>query len=91
VRALPRWVYSGAVLGVQGGTREVVRKLDKVRRAGVSVSALWIQDWVGQRVTSFGKQLWWNWEVDESFYPGWDSLLANWSADGIKTMVYVNP
>ena len=91
MRRLPNWVQQGAVLGVQGGTAEVQRKLERVRAAGVPVAALWIQDWVGTRVTSFGKQLWWNWEVDSTYYPDWAATVANWSAEGIYTLVYVNP
>ncbi len=37
------------------------------------VAAVWLQDWVGQRTTSFGKQLWWNWILDREHYPEWEA------------------
>ena len=36
----------------------------------VPVSALWIQDWAGELVTSFGSRLFWNWQWDSQRYPG---------------------
>jgi alpha-glucosidase len=46
---------------------------------------------VGQRVTSFGKQLWWNWELDTERYPEWPELVGSLEAQGIRVMTYVNP
>jgi len=46
---------------------------------------------VGQRQTSFGSQLWWNWELDRDHYPGWDDLRAYLASEGVRLMSYVNP
>ena len=37
------------------------------------------------------KGLWWNWEVDDDNYPGWDSLCHNLSQAGTKMLTYINP
>lgn len=50
-----------------------------------------MQDWVGQRKTVIGSQLWWNWEVDSSRYSGWQQLIQDLKAKHIKVMTYCNP
>lgn len=49
------------------------------------------QDWVGQRETLIGSQLWWNWEVDSARYWGWQNLIKDLSAQRIRVMTYCNP
>ena len=34
------------------------------------VTGLWIQDWAGKIVTSFGQRVFWNWEWNPDRYPG---------------------
>lgn len=46
---------------------------------------------MGQRKTSIGWQLWWNWEVDRDHYPGWEELVADMKSHGVRTMAYLNP
>ncbi|MFD0204430.1 MULTISPECIES: alpha-glucosidase [Saccharothrix] len=87
----PRWALEGAIVGLQGGSAEVRRKLGVVRAAGAPVSAVWLQDWVGQRTTSFGERLWWTWEVDRDRYPDWDDLVAELADEGVRVLTYVNP
>ncbi len=88
---LPEWLGAGAVLGVQGGTDVVRAKLERVRAFDVPVAAFWLQDWEGQRQTLIGQQLWWNWVLDRERYPGWEQLVADLAASGIRVMTYVNP
>jgi alpha-glucosidase len=91
MRPLPEWVHQGAIVGVQGGTvraREILARLDAL---GTPVAALWLQDWTGARRTSFGWQLWWNWELDQARYAGWDALRAELAARGIRLLTYANP
>ena len=90
-RPLPDWVGNGAILGLQGGTDAVSEKLNTVQAAGAPITALWLQDWVGQRITSFGKQLWWSWTLDRSRYPGWDAFRDSLAKDDIKLLSYINP
>lgn len=49
------------------------------------------QDWVGQRETLIGSQLWWNWEVDTKRYGGWQQLVQDLNSRHIKVMTYCNP
>lgn len=88
---LPDWAHRGAIVGMQGGTEKVRQVWAELQKRGAPIGAFWLQDWVGQRTTSFGKQLWWNWEVDYDRYPGWDEMVADLRAEDIRVMVYVNP
>lgn len=86
---LPEWAMRGLWLGVQGGTERVLELRDKCVSGGMDISAVWIQDWEGKRVTSFGKRLQWDWRWNREMYPGLDELIA---ADGeCRWMGYINP
>ena len=65
-----------------------------------------MQDWVGRRITSFGSQLWWNWELDDESYTRWrwdweldeergyvqeNTLREQLEDENIRLMTYVNP
>jgi len=91
MRALPDWVHAGAIVGMQGGTQKVQRVLSQLKEHKTPIAAFWLQDWVGQRKTTFGKQLWWNWQLDEQHYPGWAELGRSLDAQGIRIMLYINP
>lgn len=91
MRRLPDWIGKGAIVGLQGGTQVVREAVAQLQTEHVPVSALWLQDWVGQRTTSFGKQLWWNWTLDQKRYPDWQKLVGELRAQGIQVMTYVNP
>jgi alpha-glucosidase (family GH31 glycosyl hydrolase) len=91
MRPLPAWILGGAVVGVQGGTDNVLGISERLEALETPVSAFWIQDWVGQRETSFGTQLWWNWELDEDHYSGWDSLEERLAEEDVRLMTYVGP
>ncbi|PHU22386.1 hypothetical protein BC332_07493 [Capsicum chinense] len=88
---LPEWIISGAVVGMQGGTDTVRSIWNEMQRYDVPVSAFWLQDWVGQRETVIGSQLWWNWEADETRYSGWQQLIRDLNMQHIKVMTYCNP
>lgn len=91
MRPLPDWILSGAVVGMQGGTDRVREVYAQLQTHDVPIAAFWLQDWVGQRVTSFGKQLWWNWELDTDRYPNWDALVRDFADADIRMMVYISP
>jgi alpha-glucosidase len=91
MRPLPDWILQGAVVGLQGGSEGVREVYAELKARETPVAALWLQDWVGQRLTSFGSQLWWNWELDTARYPDWDELVAELDSDGVKVLTYVNP
>jgi alpha-glucosidase len=91
MRPLPEWILSGAVVGLQGGTDKVLDAYDELEALGTPVAAVWLQDWVGQRETNFGIQLWWNWELDEDHYPGWDQLREQLERDDVRLITYIGP
>lgn len=90
-RALPDWVYDGAILAVQEGTESVERKLAAARDAGARVCGVWSQDWCGCRRTGFGYQVMWNWAWDRALYPGLDEKIRAWRAQGVRFLGYINP
>jgi len=88
---LPEWTHDGMWLGLQGG-RDIVRaKVDRAREAGIPLSGVWVQDWVGRRVTAFGSQLFWDWKYDEKLYPDLPAFTAELSGEGIRFLGYLNP
>lgn len=88
---LAAWTGEGAVVGIQGGTAEVRSTVAALQRAGTQIAGVWLQDWTGQRTTSFGDRLWWTWQLDTERYPGWAELVADLAAEDIAVTTYVNP
>ncbi len=88
---LPNWTQQGLIFGAVGGTKTVTANLDKLLAYHVPITGLWIQDWVGQRKTSFGEQLWWNWVLNQNQYPDFKQFERNVKAHGIKLLGYINP
>ena len=91
MRELPDWIHDGAILGMQGGTEKVMARYQQMKDKKGAVAGLWLQDWVGQRKTSFGKQLWWNWELDNNRYENWSNMLAGLKKDDVHVLTYINP
>jgi alpha-glucosidase (family GH31 glycosyl hydrolase) len=91
MQPLPAWIVSGAIIGMQGGTAKLYDIWQKMKNADVPVIAFWTQDWIGQRTTLAGKQLWWNWELDNDRYPNWNLLHDSLSSNSISLMGYINP
>lgn len=87
---LPDFVNSGAILGIQGGTEEVLKKYQSVKDKGGKVSAIWCQDWSGQIVTEFGTQVYWNWKLDEKLYHDFPKLIETLNKDNVKFLGYIN-
>lgn len=90
-KPLPDWFHSGAIVGMQGGTAKVREVWQKLEAQGTPVAGFWLQDWEGKRRTSFGSQLWWNWELDRDLYAGWDPLRAELSEKNVRLLGYINP
>ncbi len=93
MRALPQWSQKGAIVGLQGGTERVLKHYQALKQADTPIAALWLQDWVGRRITMNGtaSQLWWNWQRDSELYPSWESLRAQLKADDVRLLGYFNP
>lgn len=88
---LPEWTYNGMWLAIQGGTETVQQKLDLAKSYGIKVGAVWCQDWQGERITSFGKRLMWNWKWNRELYPNLDNKLKEWKEQGVRFLGYINP
>ena len=88
---LPDWCMEGMILGVQGGTQTVLDKTFAMLDAGAKISAVWCQDWCGENRTAMGKQVWWNWEVDEKLYPGLKDAIVRLRERGVRFLAYINP
>ncbi|MCP5499006.1 MAG: alpha-glucosidase [Leptospiraceae bacterium] len=86
---LPDWAY-GTWMGLQAGKEATLKHIQEARVAGNPVTALWIQDWVGRRKTSFGSQLWWRWEADETSYPDFLNFTQSLEKEGIVVLGYIN-
>jgi alpha-glucosidase len=87
---LPDWIYRGAIIGLKDGVNSFER-LERMREAGVQVSGLWCEDWVGIRQTSFGSRLFWDWQANEERYPDLRQRIAALNDEGIRFLGYVNP
>ncbi|WP_392558887.1 alpha-glucosidase [Orbus mooreae] len=88
---LPEWVYNGIILGLKGGGENTFSRMDNALKKGVPVSAVWSEDWVGLRVTSFGKRLFWDWKWSEKRYPNLDKKIKELKDNNIRFMSYLNP
>lgn len=88
---LPDYMFSGVLLGMQGGSDICRKKLDRMLLADTAVSAVWTQDWAGKRVTSFGKRLQWDWRWHQEMYPTLKEDIIRNEARGIAWMAYINP
>lgn len=91
MKVLPDWIHEGAIVGIQGGTDKFRKGWQMLKDANTPITAFWIQDWVGQRTTLLGKQLWWNWELDNTHYTDYDSLYLELKSQKIRLMAYINP
>ena len=96
MRSLPRWTQRGAIMGLEGGTEEVLQQLNKVLRVkkgkiSVPLSGIWLQDWVGLRRSYDGDRLMWNWQLDSTYYPKWNSLVEKMHSNNIRVLAYINP
>ncbi len=88
---VPEWIYNGVILGIQDGCERCDEKLNVMLDNDVKVSGIWAQDWEGQRITGFGKQLFWDWMADEKLYGKLEEYIAKWDEKGVKFLGYINP
>lgn len=90
---LPDWAIAGAIVGLKGGENSFSR-LERFLEAGASVSGLWCEDWAGIRQTSFGRRLFWDWQLgtrSHERYPELRRRIADLESKGIRFLAYVNP
>jgi alpha-glucosidase len=90
--APPDWAFRGVWLGAQGGAAAVRERWRAAMDAGIPVTALWVQDWLGKR--QFLPGIWGvkhRWVQDEEQYPGLEKLIADMAAEGVNFLGYFNP
>ncbi len=88
---LPDWCFDGMILGIQGGTQTILDKTFAMLDAGAKVCGVWSQDWSGENRTVMGKQVYWNWEADETLYPDLPGAIRKLNARGVRFLAYINP
>lgn len=88
---LPEWVFDGMILGIQDGTDVCHDKMHRMKKAGAKINGIWAQDWEGQRITKFGKQLFWNWSYDKELYKGLPEKIGEWNKEHVAFLGYINP
>jgi len=88
---LPEWLHDGMILGVQGGTSDMLNRATLARENGIEISGLWCQDWAGINKTSFGTRLYWQWQWNEDRYPDLKNVIQLLDYDDIKFMAYICP
>lgn len=88
---IPDWCREGMILSIQGGTDAILAKTFAMLDAGAKISGVWSQDWSGENRTVMGKQVWWNWEVDEQLYPDLKGAIQKLNARGVRFLGYINP
>ncbi len=92
MKPLPAWSTKGAIVGIQGGTETTLTAVTALQNEGASLSAVWLQDWEGQRRgPTGGSRLWWNWELDKNHYPNWGGMVKTLEADDVRVLGYINP
>lgn len=84
-------IYDGMILGIQSGTKVCDDKVQKLISKGAKINGIWAQDWCGEIVTDFGKQVFWNYKHDPSLYPELSEYIKKWREQGIGFYGYINP
>lgn len=90
---LPDWAIGGAIVGLKSGASSFDR-LERFLDAGAAVSGLWCEDWAGIRETSFGRRLFWDWQLGDRSadrYPALTERIAALKERGIAFLAYANP
>jgi alpha-glucosidase len=86
----PPWAF-GTWLAVEGGEERVRAAHARAREFGVSLDALWVQDWVGRRPRPIIQNLRYEWKVDRKTYPEIEQLITDLHGDGVRFLGYINP
>ncbi len=88
---LPKWAIKGLSLGIQGGSDYLLECVNKAKEHDLDLNSIWIQDWEGINITSFGKRLRWDWKWDNKLYPSLPHIINQLANKNIKIMGYINP
>lgn len=87
----PGWAFSLWV-GVQGGRDAVLAEETALRDADVPFSALWAQDWTGQREIGPGRfGVRYRWIADDARYPDLAGMIDELHGRDVRFLGYANP
>ena len=87
----PDWAFDGVWLAAQGGTKAVMARVQTALDAGVPLTAVWVQDWVGLRnfgADNFGVK--YRWIHDQELYPDLTGTIAELAGKGVRFLGYFN-
>jgi len=91
MKPLPRWIFDGAIVGMEGGQEFVDKTYKFLKERQIPMVGIWMQDWAGSSVTQLGTRVHWNWQLNTSHYSNWTNMVQAWSKDGVRPLVYINP
>jgi len=88
----PDWAFNGVWLAAQGGSEAISMRLETALDAGIPVTALWVQDWVGLHEFSSGQYgVKYHWSWDQELYPNLSESIADMNSRGVHFLGYFNP
>ena len=87
----PEPFVHGMVVACQGSAARVDEVIATCKRVDLPLTGVWCQDWCGCRKTDFGYQVMWNWQASEEIYPDLPARIAEWRAQGVAFLGYINP
>lgn len=89
--APPAWAW-GLWAAIQGGSQAVRDELAALQAAGIDPTAMWAQDWTGERRNlggGFGVE--YRWVEDPERYPGLAGLIDELHDQDVRFLGYANP
>lgn len=90
-RVPPAWAF-GTWIGAQGGRDEVLARVARVEAAKIPATAIWVQDWTGERRNfDGGYGVMYRWVADETRYPDLPGMIAQLETRGLRFLGYANP
>jgi len=89
---IPEWAVKGFWLSAQGGGSAVRKQVNDALANDVPISAVWTQDWLGERDFGGGNLgVKYRWTVDRSAYPDLETMITEFNAEGVEFLGYFNP
>ncbi len=90
-RIPPDWAFDGVWLAAQQGEQAVRERLATALDAGIPVSAVWTQDWVGERHFGLGNYgLKYRWIWDQDHYPDLPGMIDDFREQDVRFLGYFN-
>ena len=91
MKPLPDWIMNGGVVAITGGSEKLRSGYERLKKFNSSLAGIWSQDWSGKRMDGKAARLWWNWQIDNNYYPDWQNMTEELMRNGVKRLTYINP